>query len=137
MKRTLRKSFETKTAVHNAFADNFSVPIALAAIEKLVQQTNVYLGKVGQNYRAEVLETTAIWITSIFRILGFSVNPNGLGWTTGDQTSGSEGISTEEVVLPYVRTLSTFRDEVRKKLLTKHHILSFYLQLIAFVTSIL
>lgn len=109
---------EAKTAVHNAFSDNFSVPAALAAIDKLVQQTNGYLGKVNDDYRAEVLESAATWITSIFRILGFSVNANGLGWTTGG-ASGADGASSEEVALPFVKALSTFRDDVRKKAIEK------------------
>lgn len=110
------KIWDTKAAVHNAFADNLSVPVALASIEKLIQSVNLYLGDNEKDYRVEVLESAATWITDIFRILGFSVTGE-IGWASGDE-SGENG-STEEIALPFVKSLSSFRDFVRSKAIAK------------------
>lgn len=107
---------DTKVAVHNAFADNLSVPVALSAIDKLIQKVNIYLGEVENNFLEEVLYSTTTWITSIFRILGFKVNSDGLGWSSEEQGSSA---SSEDVILPYLKVLSTFRDTVRTKAIEK------------------
>jgi cysteinyl-tRNA synthetase len=106
---------DTRAAVHGAFADNLSVPVALQAIQELVQKTNTYIASQRSEVRAEVLAETARWITKIFGILGFEVNGDGVGWA---QDSGSAG-STEEVALPYVQVLSRFRDFVRAKAIAR------------------
>lgn len=105
--------WDAKAAVHAAFADNFSVPVALNAIDKLIQQVNVYLGENGNDIRIEVLESAATWITSIFRVLGFFVNSDSIGWTSGSEAESES--STEEIALPYIKALSKFRDDIRNK----------------------
>lgn len=106
---------DTKVSVHNAFADNLSVPAALTAILDLVSKSNIYISEVGKEVRTEVLNETASWITSIFRILGFKVNGDSIGWASEDGTAAS----TEEIALPFVKSLSTFRDFVRSKAIEK------------------
>lgn len=106
---------ETKVAVHNAFADNLAVPVALSHLTDLVSKSNQYLSDVGKDVRVEVLGDVASWITNIFRILGFKVNSDSIGWASEDSTSAS----TEEVALPYVQALSSFRDFVRSKAIEK------------------
>ena len=107
---------DTKVAVHNAFADNLAVPAALSAISDLVSKTNSYLSEAGKDVRAEVLSDVASWITRIFRILGFKVNGDGIGW---ENEGGAASVSTEETALPFVQALSSFRDFVRSKAIEK------------------
>lgn len=107
----------TKTGVHNAFADNLSVPVALSQVAELVSTTNQYLAETGSEAKVEVLTSVATWITNIFRILGFKVNADGIGWAADE--SGSSSVSTEDVALPYVQALSSFRDTVRTKAMAK------------------
>lgn len=107
----------TKVQVHNAFADNLSVPLALQAIAYLVQQANNYITTKKTDIRTEVLVDIAKWITNILRILGFSTHESGIGWASETSNEGSG--STEQIALPYVEVLSRFRDEVRANAINK------------------
>lgn len=107
---------DAKIGVHNAFADNLSVPVALSVISDLITKTNVYLTTAGREARAEVLYDVAAWVTKNFRILGFQVSADSIGWAS----EGQEGaVAAEDVALPYVESLSRFRDIVRTKSIEK------------------
>lgn len=114
-KALLQALDDTKVAVHEAFADNLSVPAALTAISELVSKTNIYLAEVGKDVKTEVLFEVASWITSIFRILGFRVSGDGVGWANEESASAS----AEEAALPFVQAFSSFRDFVRSKAIEK------------------
>jgi cysteinyl-tRNA synthetase len=106
----------TKVQVHNAFADNLAVPIALQAIADLVQQANGYISNRKADIKTEILADIAKWITKILRILGFSTSEGGIGWASENADVAG---SIELVALPYVQALSRFRDEVRSNAIAK------------------
>ena len=107
---------DAKVSVHNAFADNLAVPAALSAVSDLITKTNVYITDVGREARAEVLFDVATWVTKIFRILGFHVSAESIGWASEGQESS---VQAEDVAQPYVESLSRFRDLVRAKSIAK------------------
>lgn len=106
-----------QTAVHEAFADNLSVPQAIAAISDLVQKANLYILESKTEVKSEVLSSIVRWITKILQIIGFEPNSDGLGWASSGNSASAGG--KEEIALPFVQILSNFRDEVREKAIAK------------------
>lgn len=107
-----------KVSVHRYFADNLSVPEAVRELGTLVQKANVYINAHRDDIRHEPLSEIARWITSILDVLGFEVSSDGLGWASSS-SNGAGAASTEDVAMPFVTTLSRFRDSVRAAAIAK------------------
>ncbi len=105
---------ETQIIVHTAFCDNLSTPVAFKSILELVQNVYVYIAKADPNIRTDVLVQVANWITRILNILGFPSRSDGLGWIEETSSSNSSISNREEIIRPYVKILSSFRDNVRE-----------------------
>lgn len=119
-KQLLKDLAVAQADVHLAFCDNLSCPAALRAISDLVSKTNTYLQSTvsGQNeLRIEPLIAITTWIVKILNILGFETRPDRLGWIDGKKLE--DGASAEEVAMPYVKSLSKFRDSVRDLAINK------------------
>ena len=114
--KALIQSLQTAQAdVHAAFCDNLSTPVVLQVLGDLVSRANTYIQACAagqQELRIEVLLDVTRWIVKIFGVLGFEPRRDRLGWTDGDSDTAA-GASAEDVVIPYVKMLSQFRDEVR------------------------
>lgn len=106
---------QAQQEVHSSFCDNLATSRVLKTLSDLVTNTNNYITKVEKNWRIEPLLSVTKYITKILGIIGFPIRADGLGWENSSSSS-SDGTtaSTEEVILPYVKCLSKFRDEVRK-----------------------
>ncbi|SCU95556.1 LAMI_0F02872g1_1 [Lachancea mirantina] len=101
--------------VHAAFCDNFSTPIALKALVELITKANTYIAHEQSNIRIEVLIAVSRFVTKILNIIGITSRPDGLGWLEDENGQGTElRASKEDIVLPYVKCLSYFRDQVRE-----------------------
>ncbi|ANB13487.1 cysteine--tRNA ligase [Sugiyamaella lignohabitans] len=110
---------QAQTSVHEAFCDNLSTPIALQALNELVQKANAYInGQKPGELRIEVLIEVATWITKILEILGFNVSTDRLGWGSS-RPSNESGQTIEDIALPYVQILAKFRDFVRAKAIAR------------------
>ncbi|ODQ67928.1 cysteinyl-tRNA synthetase [Nadsonia fulvescens var. elongata DSM 6958] len=109
-KKLYQQLDDAKVAVHAALCDNLAVPIALQTISELVQKSNIYLTTAGIDSRVTPVSEVAKWISKFFSILGFEVRPDNLGWS---EASTDASGSTEEIIMPYLNVLSTFRDSVR------------------------
>lgn len=109
----IHKELDTARAnLHAALCDNFNTSEAMKVITDLIGETNKYMAATPA--LASVKEI-ARWITRIVNIFGLdsSSTPNGedkIGWS--DAASG--GRNTDELVMPYLRALSAFRDAVRQ-----------------------
>ncbi|CDK28060.1 unnamed protein product [Kuraishia capsulata CBS 1993] len=108
---------KTRVAVNSAFCDNLSTPVALRSLLELVQSVNNYIQSAGVELRIEPIIQAANYITRILGVVGFQSRSDSLGWEDSSST-GSEG-SREEVAMPFVKVLSTFRDLVRSSAIEK------------------
>jgi len=111
------KSLDTaRQNLHAALCDNFNTPAAMKALTDLIGSTNKYMSQT--NSLAAVKEI-ARWVTRIVAIFGLDSTgtPSGsdrIGWADSTSTTtSSSSTGAEDIMLPYLRTLSTFRDNVR------------------------
>ena len=108
------KSFDTADQnLHAALCDNFNTPAAMKVLTDLIGSTNKYMS---QTKSLAVVKDIARWVTRIVTIFGLDSTgtPNGsdrVGWA--DSTTATTSTGAEDIALPYLRTLSTFRDNVR------------------------
>ena len=114
---------QCKEGVHRALCDNIDTRSVLMSIQDLVVNTNAYIegnslakeanrSKDAQlNYNRGLLEDVATYITSIFDVLGLIAEPRKIGFASSSKGSGN----TEEVVMPYLDVLASFRDKIRKE----------------------
>lgn len=117
---------DAQNKVHAAFSDNLSTPQALKHLSDLVTKANTYISAAGADLRIEPVLAVARYVTKILGIVGFPVRQDGLGWldestsspaklsSMSSSMSSSAAGSAEEIAMPYVRCLSSFRDEVRR-----------------------
>lgn len=108
--------------VDAAFCDNLSTPQALKALSELVTKCNSYISDVGSELRIVPLVDACNYICQILGVIGIPMREDKLGWKEGE--SGSTG-QFEDIVLPYVKCLSRFRDDVRKLAIEKREVLEF------------
>ncbi|KAK7005982.1 tRNA synthetases class I (C) catalytic domain-containing protein [Favolaschia claudopus] len=112
--RELRTAlYESQYAFRVALCDSFNTPAALGVIRDLITRTNVYITSRGKSVNVQLLENVARWNGKMLRMFGLGEGPaEELGWGADDASAGA--INREEVLMPYIRSLSTFRDSVRR-----------------------
>ncbi|KAL7276669.1 cysteinyl-tRNA synthetase [Rhizina undulata] len=97
--------------LHNALCDNFNTPVAMKVLSDLVSETNKYMAA---TKALSPVKEIARWITRIVNIFGLD------GASASDKTGWSESSSrgavsdAQDISLPYLRALSSFRDAVRQ-----------------------
>lgn len=124
-----------QSAFRVALCDSFNTPQALDVILKLVSRTNVYIVQASGKANVGVLERIAQWVGKMLRMFGLGEGPQvegTIGWgesvTEGESSSvdvcesssfsigviySNVFIQREEMLMPYLRTFSSFRDNVR------------------------
>ncbi|CAG8433398.1 8116_t:CDS:10 [Ambispora gerdemannii] len=104
---------EKQEAVHNALCDSINTPTALAEIMDLVSKTNIYLSAKRGYTNVNVIEKIAKYVTKILRVFGLCENTadEAIGFGVSEQQAVA---NTEDIVMPYLRVLSSFRDNVRE-----------------------
>ncbi|GAA6016231.1 hypothetical protein JCM11491_003776 [Sporobolomyces phaffii] len=104
-----------------ALSDSFDTPRAIQLLLDLVSASNVYLSRGRQNVNVGALSAVSEWVTRMLRMFGLgegsatdSKGERLVGW--GVASSAGEGDSTdkESTLMPYLRALSSFRDQVRQ-----------------------
>lgn len=109
-----------KDKVHASFCDNLSTPQVLKTLGDIVTSTNTYIKSIGSGLKIEPVIEVCKYVTKILDIIGFQTRPDGLGWLSGSvEGESSANGSLEDTVMPYVKVLSTFRDEVRSMAIKK------------------
>ena len=127
LERSLMEQLKvSQDKVHVSFCDNLATPQALKALVELVTCTNTYISTVGANLKIEPVLAIAKYVTKILNIIGFPARPDQLGWvdSTGASSSANES-SVEDIAMPYVKCLSTFRDQVRDLAIAKANVSEF------------
>jgi len=111
--RDLTSSFhESQSAFRASLCDSFNTPDALDILRDLVSKTNVYINSRGKNLSVDVVENVARWVGQMLRVFGLGEGDNSeIGWGQEDHIDGI--VNREKVLMPYLRTLSSFRDGVR------------------------
>lgn len=114
--------YRAQHTFRTALCDSFNTPQAVQALNDLVSYTNVYLKRGRSATNISSIRQVAGWITKMLRMFGLGEgSPQEIGWGASTSASGGEDVSAdkETVLMPYLRALSTFRDEVRKKAMAK------------------
>ncbi|KAI0358609.1 hypothetical protein OH77DRAFT_1421018 [Trametes cingulata] len=109
----------SQAAFRAALCDSFNTPEAINILRELVSKTNVYIKAPGGNLEIGLIQRVARWVGDMLRMFGLGEGETQeIGW--GQERSAAEGsVNREEILMPYLRTLSSFRDGVRKLAIAK------------------
>nr|CAG8571770.1 15961_t:CDS:10 [Entrophospora candida] len=107
--------YEKQLSIDEALCDSFNTPNAMNEILELINKTNVYLSSGRKKINMNVVETIAKFITKILRIFGLVENQSldEIGFGSSSLVSSGQEKNTEDIILPYLRVLSSFRDNIR------------------------
>ncbi|KAF9270643.1 cysteinyl-tRNA synthetase [Marasmius fiardii PR-910] len=109
---------ETQSTFRSALCDSFNTPDALNTIRDIISRTNSYINSRGKNVNVGVVENIARWTGNMLRMFGLGEGESSeIGW--GQERKVGESVDQEEVLMPYLRALSSFRDGVRKIAMAK------------------
>ncbi|CAO3616943.1 unnamed protein product [Cunninghamella echinulata] len=101
---------DKQEAVHQALCDSINTPVAMDEIMNLISHTNKYMANGSKAVNPHLLEKVAKWITSMMKIFGVADNGSDIGFGSVDQANGN----IEDTLMPYLHTLSNFRDQIRR-----------------------
>jgi len=111
--------YQAQDRFREALCDSFDTPSAVNVLRDLVSRTNVYINSRANELDVSVVELIARWVGSMLRMFGLGEgDPSDLGWGQPSQ-DGFTSLNREEVVMPYLRVLSSFRDGVRQLAISK------------------
>ncbi|KAI0948990.1 hypothetical protein AcW1_008711 [Taiwanofungus camphoratus] len=118
--RELTDSFhQSQDAFRVTLCDSFNTPEALNVLRELVSRTNVYINIRSKDLDISVVERIARWVGQMLRMFGLGEGETSeIGWGQ-EQNAGEGSVNREEILMPYLRTLSSFRDGVRKLAIEK------------------
>ncbi|KAF8476876.1 tRNA synthetases class I (C) catalytic domain-containing protein [Kalaharituber pfeilii] len=105
-----------RSAVHAALCDNFNTPLAMNVIAELVTKANVYMLNNRNTFSLPALKEIARWITRMVNIFGLDPAPyagDKIGWRDATVDDAQGTANKEEILMPYLRVLSSFRDKIR------------------------
>lgn len=98
-----------------ALADSFNTPDALMVLSEVVSQANIYLASRPRPRNIEPLRNVAEWVTRVLVMFGLGegslASKDPVGW---GEASSQAGGDRDAILMPYLRALSTFRDDIRK-----------------------
>ncbi|XP_072905363.1 cysteine--tRNA ligase, cytoplasmic isoform X2 [Hemitrygon akajei] len=106
--------FEKKADVHRALCDNIDTRTVMEDLRALVSQCNTYIAVKKSNKELPnrmLLRTIATYLTEMLKIFGAIEGEEGLGFPVGGD---AKIFNLESTVLPYLKVLSDFRENVRQ-----------------------
>ena len=89
----------------------------------IISKTNIYITESTSAHKylsLAVVSEIARWVTKLVNIFGLDsapISPTSIGWSDDDPSSAGSGGAQgnkEEIAMPYLRVLSSFRDKVRQ-----------------------
>ncbi|KAL7752133.1 cysteinyl-tRNA synthetase [Sorochytrium milnesiophthora] len=108
---------QVQTDVHAALCDNIDTATAISKLLDLVNRANVYLKQVRAESRdpnAQLLRNVARYVTRMTRIFGLTDSGADVAFGLASSSDAGSVQNREELLMPYLHTLSRFRDEVRE-----------------------
>ncbi|XP_066557221.1 cysteine--tRNA ligase, cytoplasmic isoform X1 [Amia ocellicauda] len=106
--------YSRKAAVHAALCDNLDTRTAMEEMRALVSSSNTYMAarktaKLAPNRM--LLQSIATYLTDMLKIFGAIDGIEPIGFHVG---GNGQKVDLESTVMPYLKVLSDFREEVRK-----------------------
>ncbi len=127
-KALMQQLQEAQQAFREAMCDSFDTPKGMEVLLDIVSKANIY--EKSHEKRADVnigvLTAVAKYVGDMLKMLGLGEGgaltaTQEIGWGVADDSAdGSAGVNKEELLMPYLRALSTFRDAVRTLLAAGH-----------------
>ncbi|KAF8902901.1 tRNA synthetases class I (C) catalytic domain-containing protein, partial [Gymnopilus junonius] len=109
----MNRLYESQAAFREALCDSFNTPAALDILRDLVSRTNVYINSRGRALNVNLVKNIAEWVGKMLRMFGLGEGESyEIGWGQLDEAGGSG--NREEILMPSLRVLSSFRDNIRK-----------------------
>merc|ERR1712131_38875 len=106
--------YERKSAIHDALCDNIDTRTTLEEMRALVGQSNSYIASRKNSKllpNRMLIKTIAVYLTDMLKVFGAIPETASIGFPVG----GSDGaVDLESTVMPFLKVLSDFREEVRK-----------------------
>lgn len=102
---------DKQDAVHAALCDSINTPLAMDEIMDMINQTNKYMSSNAKSINTHLLNKVAKWITSMLKTFGVADQGTDIGFGASGSSSNQ---NAEEILMPYVQALSSFRDQVRQ-----------------------
>jgi len=102
-----------RDALHEALCDSFNTSAALGAILDLLSKSNIYMNTPTS---IAIPSNIALWVTKMVHTFGLDAapySPTTIGWSDATSTDDVSSINKEDIAIPYVRLLSSFRDKIR------------------------
>ncbi|KAI9142093.1 tRNA synthetases class I (C) catalytic domain-containing protein [Paraphysoderma sedebokerense] len=112
-KELLDSLLQIQSKVHSALCDNINTSVAMSLLLELINKSNVYLKitrEASQHPNTMILSKVAKYITKMTKCFGLTESGPEMGYGMSQQGKGG---SSEDMLMPYLRVLSTFRDNVR------------------------
>ncbi|KAG5438763.1 hypothetical protein PCANB_002483 [Pneumocystis canis] len=112
MEKQLHENFyNAQDSLHDALCDNLNTSMALDIILDLITKTNIYISQLQNNINILIIINISKWISNILEIFG--LKDNNFDVIEYDSFNKSTITDHKELIIPYIKTLSTFRDNVR------------------------
>ncbi|BGP26154.1 cysteinyl-tRNA synthetase [Rhodotorula toruloides] len=112
---------QAQLAFRTALCDSFDTPTALQVLLDTVSKTNVYLSRGRRQVNFRVILAVSEWVTRMLRMFGLGegspLDANGekvIGWGVAAAKGEEQSVDRESLLMPYLRALSGFRDQVRQ-----------------------
>ncbi|CEH15956.1 cysteinyl-trna synthetase [Ceraceosorus bombacis] len=105
-----------------AMCDSFDTPSGINILLELVSKANVYERSAKpHDFNVEILESVARWVSDVLLVFGLGEGPRRegqIGWGDSPEPGAANGLDSsedrEEILMPYLKALSSFRDSIRK-----------------------
>ncbi|XP_042908111.1 cysteine--tRNA ligase, cytoplasmic [Parasteatoda tepidariorum] len=111
----LFSTFQQKQAgVHESLCDNIDTRSALENIRDLITASNIYISSRKSKQlqcNRKVLANIMSYITKILKMFGANFGDFSSEFTSGD----SALVNQDDIVMPYLRTLADFRENIRQQ----------------------
>ncbi|KAF8813902.1 hypothetical protein BYT27DRAFT_7180683 [Phlegmacium glaucopus] len=109
----LRCFYQSQSTFREALCDSFNTPAAVDILRDLISRTNVYINFRGKFLNVTLIQNIAQWVGKMLRMFGLGEgDKTELGWGQQNETGGN--VDREEMLMPYLKALSSFRDGVRQ-----------------------
>ncbi|KAH9485083.1 putative cysteine--tRNA ligase [Psilocybe cubensis] len=110
--------YQSQMTFREHLCDSFNTPGAVDVLRDLVSKTNVYINNRGKALNVKLVENIANWVGKMLKMFGLGEGEKSeIGWGQLDEAGGNA--NREEILMPSLRILSSFRDNVRKLAMAK------------------